>query len=736
MASIMTGIQLQDNFSKALYQVIDAVNLAVSAMVDMQDTLDVGLDMSSLEGTRECLNDAAISIQEINAAIEQGACAQRRFNDEIDRGANSAGNLGNTIKGAVSAYAGIAGIRKAVSWVDECTDAFDMQRNAEMQLMTVLANTQESAQDSFSQILDKAAEIQSLGIYGDEAMIGAAAEFSTYFTDTDAIEMMMDTLTDYAMGMSGGGEIDTTAMVQYATNLGKIMSGSYQAMTEKGFKFTEAQQAIIEGTASQEQIVAALGEEYLDMSADMQAAAAISQVIGESWDGLYASMSNTPEGKIMKMTNAWGDMKEVVGGQLYPYVILFVDTITNNWGTIETVINNITGGLQTVMGVLSWLLDGAMDFAGVVIDNWSWISPIIYGIVAALAVYGAYLAITKGLEIASAAGTAILTGAKLLGAAAMTLFTGTTWAAATAQMGLNSAMYACPIVWIIILIIALIAVIMMLCNWIAEATGAANSGIGIIVGALSVADAFVKNLFAVLINTVIDLFATLWNFIATFVNFFGNVFIDPVGAIARLFGDLFDCILGLLQTLAGAIDTIFGSNLSSAVQGWRDSLSGWVDEKFGQGTEIMAKISSEDWHVDRFEYGEAWDAGVAVGDGISDTISNCSLSDVFGVTDLPLVSDYTSGLNDALANAGVFDNLDSIAADTAGISDSLDISAEDLKYLRDLAEQEAINRFTTAEINVEMHTTNTINKEADLDGIVDGLTKKVLEGMEQVQEGA
>lgn len=72
-------------------------------------------------------------------------------------------------------------------------------------------------------------------------MIAAGAEFATYFTDTDAVTKMMDTLSDYAMGMSGGGALDSTALVDYATGLGKIMTGAYDAMNEKGFEFSDTQ---------------------------------------------------------------------------------------------------------------------------------------------------------------------------------------------------------------------------------------------------------------------------------------------------------------------------------------------------------------------------------------------------------------------------------------------------------------------------------------------------------------
>lgn len=783
MSTVRSAIELQDNFSNVLFQVIDSVNLGLAAMEELNQAMNNPVDTSTFDAARDSAIQASAALTEYgNNAQEQigrGAQAQREMNQEMTRGADSAGNLKRMIAGAVGAYTGIAGIRKAFSFVQDCTEAFNTQLNAENQLMIVLGNmldedyvaqfaldtsadttaavdeinaiqntvgevavpvTAESKalQAEFDAIKEKAAEIQSNGIYGDEAMIAGAAEFATYFSDTDAITTMMDTLADYAMGMTGGGEIDSTAMVDYATNLGKIMSGSYDAMTKKGFEFSDAQKAVLEGTATQEQLVSVLGEDYASMSEEMQAAAAISQVIEESWGGLYESMSDTPEGKIIQLKNAWGDMKEVIGGQLYPYVLLFVDAISSNWGTIEGIVTGITVGLEYLMGVLSWLLEGAIGFAQVVMDNWSWISPIIYGIIGALAVYGAYLAITKGIELAKVAVKGIMAVAEGIHAAAIWATTSATWAEVTAQNGLNSAMYACPIVWIIILIIALIALFYAVIGIINKIAGTSISATGIICGVFATAGAFIGNLFIAAINLVIDIFVVLWNFIAAFANFFANVFNDPVGSIARLFFDLVDEILSLLQSLASAIDTIFGSNLAGAVSGWRDSLDGWVDSTFGKGKEVMKKVNAEDWHIslwgkDRFSYGDAYNAGYDFGKGIEEKFDP---SNLFNTAEIPGAVNYPTSAGDyASAMSNINDGVGDIAGNTKDIADSMDITKEELKYLRDIAERDVVNRITAASIKVEMTNNNTVSSDLDLDGITEHLRSAIEEQMNAAAEG-
>lgn len=740
--------------------------------VQEQEMLNRAVENMDVQAANQAYLRLSQTVGNTERYIRDNVNEQGRFNREIQEGVDYAAQLQGMIAKAVGAFAGVAGIRKAFSFVEDCTQAFNTQLNAETQLISVLANMldedyvsqfelettadmagaiseinaiQNSVDEvvvpvtaesralvaAFDKITEKASEIQSRGIYGDEAMIAAAAEFSTYFTDTDAITMMMDTLSDYAMGMSGGGEIGSQQMVDYATNLGKIMSGAYDAMTKKGFELSDTQKAIIEGTATQEQIVAALGEEYLTMSQDMQAAAAISKVIEESWAGLYESMSNTPEGKIIQMTNAWGDMKEMIGGQLYPYVLLFVDAITENWSTIEGVVQGITTGLEFLLGMLSWLLEGAISVADAIVENWSWISPIIYGIAGALAVYYGWLLLTKGAALASAAAQAVLTGAKMLAVPVYAALTGATMADTAAQWGLNAALYACPIVWIIVLIIALIALFYAAVAAVNHFAGTSVSATGIICGAFMVALAFIGNIFVALWNLVVDVFVLIYNLVAEVANFIGNVFTDPIGAICRLFFGLADTVLGILQALASAIDAIFGSNLAGSVQGWRDSLSGWVDETFGKGDEIMAKMNADDMKLGRFEYGEAWDAGYSFGEGIDESIASFDPSSLFGTTDIPSPEDYAS----SLTAGGIGDGVEDIAGNTGAIKDSMDITEEDLKYLRDIAEQEAINRFTTAEINIDQTNYNTVSGKMDLDGIVSGLTDAANEAVDRIAEG-
>ena len=223
------------------------------------------------------------------------------------------------------------------------------------------------------------------------------------------------------------------------------------------------------------QIVAELGAEYLNMSSDMQAAAAINNVIAEGWGGLYETMSNTPEGKIISLNNTLGDIQEVVGAGIYPAVTNLVDTVQQNAPQIETAALGLATVLGTIINIISLLIDGALSFGTVVAENWSWIEPIIWGVVAALIAYNA----TQGIAWLTTLKDIAVKGAHAVASAGETL---AILALIAAQDGLNAAMAACPITWIVVAVIALIAGLVALCNWIAKTTGVAQTGFGVITG--------------------------------------------------------------------------------------------------------------------------------------------------------------------------------------------------------------------------------------------------------------
>jgi hypothetical protein len=343
-------------------------------------------------------------------------------------------------------------------------------------------------------------------------------------------------------------------------------------------------------------------------------------------------------------------------------------------------------------------------------DNWSIISPIIWGIVGAMIAYNTVALITNAIL----ATQAIMEGSK---AAAQAMATGATFAETAAQYGLNAALYACPITWIIGAIILLIVIFYAAIGAVNKFAKTSYSATGMIAGAFMATLAFIGNYFVATGNLIIDIVALIWNTIASFAEFFANVFNDPVGSVVRLFSSMADSILSILQSIASAVDTIFGSNLAGAVSGWRGQLQGMTNDLVGEAKIVVPKMDAQSLHFKRYEYGAAYKAGHNFGKGIEEKFNPSNL----------LKNNFD------LDNYG--GSIKATADNTGAMKDSMKISEEDLKYLRDVAEQEAVNRFTTAQIKVDMTNHNNIKSDMDLDGVVAHLEKKVEDAMIVAAEG-
>ena len=465
------------------------------------------------------------------------------------------------------------------------------------------------------------------------------------------------------------------------------------------------------------QLTQALGSGVLrgeELNAVFEAAPNIMQTVADYMD--------VPIGKLRSMAQDGKITAEIVKNALLSAtgeINTQFESMPMTWGQVWT----------GIMNELYYASIPLLEFINLLANNWSVLEPIVLGVATAVGLYTAALLVYKGV----AAVTALVEGVR---AAATMMSTGATFAATAAQHGFNAALLACPITWIVIAIIAVITLIYMIIAAINNLGGVTYSATGFIVGILTSAVAFVWNLFLALVDLVLGCINALVNPWIAFANFFGNLFNDPIGAIVHLFGDMADSILGILESIASAIDKVFGSNLASAVSGWRSGLAGMVEgvaNEYGNGSyeQIMDNLdlSSESLGLSRWSYQDAFDTGYDWGSDLGDSMGEFFSGGSSGLGDEYSMENLMSGIGDIPA-------INEIAGNTGDIKDSLDVTNEQLKYLRDLAEQETINRFTTAEIRVEMGgVNNTVNQNTDLDGVIDYMVTGVQEAMERVAEG-
>ena len=710
MATIKTAIALYDGVTAPLQAMHKAMNIVLNSFEAIQRASDNSVDVSSIREARDELARAGAAFDSIEQNIRDAGNQQDRFNDKIKKGTTAADGLWGKLKGIAATVGGLAAAKQIIGISDDLAstrarlnlivDDGGSVSELEQKIMA-------SAQRSRSAYFDTASAIASLG-----SNAGAA------FANTDEIIAFMEQINKQFVigGASAQGQAAAMLQLTQAMAAGALRGEELNSILENApgiARAIESYMGVAEGSiksyAEQGLITAEVVKNAMFAAADETNAKFES--MPKTWAQIWTSMQN----KALSIFNP---------------ILTKINQIANS-EQFTKVTDGIINGLAGIASVATVVLDLLINVASVVVDNWSWLSPIILGVAAALGVYYGRLLLVRGAELASAAVSGAVAVAKGIMAAATMLVTGATWAQVTAQYGLNAAMYACPLVWIIILIIALVALFYAAVAAVNHFAGTSVSATGLICGAFMAALAFIGNIFVALWNLVVDVFVMIYNLVATVANFIGNVFNDPVAAVARLFFDLADTVLSVLQALASAIDTIFGSNLSGSVQGWRDSLGGWVDSTFGKGEEVMEKLNADDLKLGRFEYGAAFDMGYEFGQGVEDTVGG--LFDFSAMDSLGADALDAYGLGNTLD--GIYGNTGDTAGNTAAMSDALDIAEEDLAYMRDIAEREAINRFTTAEIRVEQQNTNYISQDADLDGIMDAWANDFATKLDVSEEG-
>lgn len=710
MATIRTAIALYDGVTAPLQAMHKAMNIVLNSFEAMQRASGNSVDVSSIQEAREELARAGAAFDSIEQNIRDAGNQQDRFNRRIRDGTTAADGLWGKLKGIAATVGGLAAAKKIIGISDDLAST-----RARLNLIVddggsvseLEKKIMASAQRSRAAYFDTASAIASLG-----SNAGAA------FANTDEIIAFMEQINKQFVigGASAQGQSAAMLQLTQAMAAGALRGEELNSILENApgiARAIESYMGVAEGSikqyAEQGLITADVVKNALFAAADETNAKFES--MPKTWAQIWTSMQN----KALSVFNP---------------ILTKINQIANS-EQFTKVTDGIINGLAGIASVATVVLDLLINVASVVVDNWSWLSPIILGVAAALGVYYGRLLLVRGAELASAAVSGAVAVAKGIMAAATMLVTGATWAQVTAQYGLNAAMYACPLVWIIILIIALVALFYAAVAAVNHFAGTSVSATGLICGAFMAALAFIGNIFVALWNLVVDVFVMIYNLVATVANFIGNVFNDPVAAVARLFFDLADTVLSVLQALASAIDTIFGSNLAGSVQGWRDSLGGWVDSTFGKGKEVMEKLNADDLKLGRFEYGAAFDMGYEFGQGVEDTVGG--LFDFSAMDSLGADALDAYGLGNTLD--GIYGNTGDTAGNTAAMSDALDIAEEDLAYMRDIAEREAINRFTTAEIRVEQQNTNYISQDTDLDGIMDAWANDFATKLDVSEEG-
>nr|UWH97667.1 MAG: hypothetical protein [Bacteriophage sp.] len=690
---------------------LEQLRMQLNQAIQEQNSLNQAMQNMDVSAANDAYLRLSQTVGNTERYIRDNVDEQGRFNQEISAGTQQANELTNTIKRAVAAYISIQSVGKALNISDELvqtTSRLNMMNDGVQttaELVNMVYAAAQDARGSFSQMADVVAR------FGNNAKDAfSSSEEVVAFADLIQKQMTI-------AGASTQEAANAELQLSQALGSGVLRGDELNSIFEQAPNLIQNIADYLDVPIGKIREMAADGE----LSADVVKAAIFSAA-----DDINSKFNEMP----MTWGQIWQSMQNTALIAFQP-VLQRLNDLANS-EAFQTFIQGAIEAMATLANILLNVFDLAVSIGTFIGDNWSIIAPIVYGIVAALTAYIAISAIVAAIN-------GIMAMAEGVKAAAQMMATGATFAETAAQQGLNAALMACPLTWIIMLILALIVVIFAVCNAIAKMTGIANSGFGVITGGVNVVIQFFKNLGLTVANIALG----IGNAIAALASNMMTAFHNAICSVQSWFYNLLSTALSVIEGICSALNKLpfvefdysgissaaddYAAKASEAAGNKEDYQS--ISDAFNEGFTTFDAFQ-DGWASDAFNAGAAW------GDGIADKVSNFSLSDVFGQTDIPNVGNYTSGFNDAIANSGVGDSIGNIDDNTGKIKDSLDVTEEDLKYLRDIAEQEAINRFTTAEINVDMSgMQNTVNSGDDIDGFMTKLTDSVNEAVDNMTEG-
>jgi len=672
VASIKSQMTLNDGMSAVINRITKSLQTLTGSFVAVQQASSNGVNTRNFEAANSAL------VRQINLA-EQLASEFSNVADETERTRKNIEDSTNKTEDLMSKVSGLAtklGIAAGAKKLLELSD----QQAGNTARLSLLVDDGGSVSEVENMIF--ASAMRSRSAYQDT--VGAVAKLG--ITAADAFS-------------DASGNLDFEQVIGFTELLNKNFVIGGASASEQAAAMYQLTQAMASGRLQ--------GDEYRSIIENAPLLAASIEDYMRNVAGAEGSMKDWASQGLLTadvikaaVFSTAGDVNDAFS------------KIPLTWSQVWTLTKNI----------ILKCLNPVLRFINLIANNLDLAIPLI--IVAATAI-GAYTLAVHGAEIAEKAHAAAIVAsntAKFLAVPIVAMLTHSTVAQTAAQWGMNAALYACPIVWIIALVIALIAALFAIVAIINKITGSTISATGLIFGAIFVLAALIGNLVIGTLNAIIQLIWTIFvepflGIIEWILNACNGGFDSFGGAVANLIGQVISWFLSLGKVVTTIIDAIFGTNWTNGLTSLQAKVTSW-----GKTEDAVSFDRDAQLMEGRFEYGfdgsGAWQAGNTFGKGIEDKIGG-----MFGGGD---------GFNydELMGNVGA------INENTDALAGGLDVSNEQLEYLRDIAERDAVNRFTTAEVKIDMTgMTNKISGSADLDGVISGLTEGFAASLLTAAEG-
>jgi tape measure domain-containing protein len=732
MAEIKTSVSLVDKMTRPL----QAISQQVKALADQFRVLNRISTSNATNGAVSAIaqNNARLAqtTREVGAAANLAANNQRIHNTAMREGSSSSVGLLGKLQGLIAAYMTLQGATQIFTMSDQMTNMrsrIDLMNDGLQTTDELMQALKRSSLNSYSSFKDTTDMVSKLGILAGDAfgsnkeIIYFAEQLNKHFAIAGtSIEGRSAAMLQLTQALGSGvlrGQEFNSILEQAPTVAGAIAKSL-------GVSIGELRKMAAEGAITTDVIKKGLYSAAEDTDAKFNTMAV---TFSDVWQNFKTQTT-------FAFDAVWKRLAQISNSK---NIQIFANGVANVLGIIGQ-------GLIVIVDLVSWTVNLIID----IIKFLKPIMPLVFGITAAFLAYrGALMAVWLWTKIQAAA-VAIWGGIKLaIGAAqvALMVMTGAQHAATAATFMFNSAWLACPVTWILLAIVAVLGVVIGLVFYFADSW---QEAVGIISGAVGAFAVYFMNQFGY-----------IWNIIASIAEFFVNVWSHPIYSVKKLFANLTENVLDMAISMTRGWDGFATAMVNAIITAVNTALGWWnklVDALpsavttslgIGKATTIEQRVSitsdlekmksgisawvgekpSDYWEAPKYEFksvGGAYQGAKSWGTNKANELS--SKLDVGALAAPGSTGTPTS------AGAG----LNNIAGNTKKIADNTKVlkgTEEELKYLREIGEREAINKFTTAEIKVAMTNTNNINNSTDIDGFISQLTNKLNEALNTAAEG-
>ena len=748
-------------------------------------------NMEKLIETAERYDAILGNTKKSSKGVNSMSNSQKNLNSQIDESVSLMDGLTTGVKRLVGAYVGMQTVKTAFDWSDELTLTRGKLAQLTDDVDGFMDKVYQMSQATRTSYMDNASQIAKMW----QLTGGTDGVFETEEKLLQFNELLNQA---FVLGGSGTREINASMyQLTQALSSGRLQGDELRSLAENApFLINTVVDSIEEmynAGKDQSEWIELTYNDLKKLGAEgVLTSEVITNAVLNSADEIRAAYEN--------ITPTWEQTFQTLKNQIQKISepILKVLNEMINSESFQKMSQSLVKLFSVAMALLVPILELVMRIGAFISDNWSWIEPIVWGIVGAFAAYLTYvklaklytiaLGVAQGFQLLISKGVGLsmvnnnvalgiynglapiaATMTNMLGAAKAFL-AGATWSAVVAEYGLLA-----PILLIIAVIGALIAGVYLVIAAYNKWTGATLSATGVIMGAFYVLGGYLYNRIA-----------SIWNLLVSFAELITNLFTDPVYAVKKAFGEMAiaiidswmkvnDALINIVDSIADEINGLLvwvEKGFNAVIDAYNNTLG----KKYGKRDKVSIELTSDPYKVqnamlgcwknsiqnwmgkpgdnyisldkyklDKKDYSELYNKGYDVGSGFANDVKEFFNPDKYTseLNKIPGAEEYlnslpnydggnvptSSTLPDDLS--GVIDELEGIGTDTDDIKN---MTKEELKYLRDIAEQKVINRFTTAEIKVTNHMNNNINSDRDIDGMADYFAEVLMKAADSTAE--